>query len=704
MSGKLDLSQLERSAYVYVRQSTAAQVMEHRESTERQYALAERAEALGWPPEAVEIIDEDQGLSGKTTEGRSGFARLADAVAHGKAGAILAVEVSRLARSSVDWQRLMTLCAVANVAVIDEQSIYDPNNHDDKLLLDLKGTMSDAELHWLGLRLYGARLNKARKGKLRVPPPTGYIWTEQGFVMDPDEAVRRAIRLIFARFSIETSAWAVVRWARETGFLCPLRRTWADGTSELTWKPLGVSRLSSILHNPVYAGAYAYGRCREHNSLVDGAVHRVRRVQRDPGEWLVCIRDAHEGYIPWETWLSNREKLRQNRSRLQLQTPGAPREGLALLAGMLVCGRCGRRMRPMYDQRGQRRSWRYLCVGERDRGQTTCWSVAGEPIDAAVEELFLESFVPGELELCLAVEREVQHQSAVITEQWRARIEQAEYEARHAERRYKAVDPDNRVVARTLEREWELRLRELDDVRRRLEEAKRAHVVELSRDDRQRIRALAQDLPAVWKAPTTRLSERKGMLRLVIEAITVTPIDAPQRVTRLQVQWQSGAISELMVSRPDRKERRRTSPEAVRRIRQLAGEGVPDDQIAACLDREQIPTGAGQSWTIWAVRWVRQRHEIRKVAPDEPRRRPLPDRHPDGRYSITGASRRFGVSKSVVRGWIRRRLVCATRDDFEQHRQVWWIEVDDQTAAMLEKAAAQTRSRIKQRTPSKPTQ
>ena len=300
MKGKITSSHRARRAIVYIRQSTIAQVMEHGESTRRQYALADHAAALGWPDESIEVIDEDQGRSGASVEGRTGFARMAHAVAHGEVGAVFAVEISRLSRSSEDWRRLLTLCGLADVVVIDEERSYDPADSDDKLLLELKGTMSETELHWLGLRMTGARRNKARRGALRLRVPTGYIWTERGLMLDPDEAVQRAVRLVFERYEVEPSAWAVVRWARRTGLLFPTRHWHAGGTTDITWRPLGINRLHDMLRNPVYAGVYAYGRRPERTVLVDGQVRRVRETGRDPEQWAVRIEAAHEGYITWE--------------------------------------------------------------------------------------------------------------------------------------------------------------------------------------------------------------------------------------------------------------------------------------------------------------------------------------------------------------------------------------------------------------------
>src|SRR5215510_5752826 len=549
MRNKLSTTHLERRACVYVRQSTSMQVHDHGESTRRQYALAERAVALGWARADVEIIDEDQGKSGASSEERTGFQRLADDVAHGELGAILAVEVSRLARSSPDWQRLLSLCAVTGVVVIDEQGIYDPGDRDDRLLLDLKGTMSEAELHWLRLRLVGGRVNKARRGELALNPPIGYVWRDGRFALDPDEAVQTAIRLVLERFQIEPTAWAVVRWAHQQGVRFPRRVGSYNGTGEVQWGPLTMRRLASMLHNPVYAGIYAYGRREQRKVIIDGEIRRrTKRLADD--EWVVRIVDAHPAYINVETYVSNRERLSHNQSRMHGAIGGtAPKEGRALLTGLVLCGRCGKRMRVDYSTH-ERTTWRYTCTGKNATEQSICWSIEGSHLDEHVEQLFLSTMVPEEIDLTIAVEKEASGQARTLEAQWKARLEQARYEARHAERRYKAVDPDNRVVARTLEREWEARLQDLDEVERQYADARRTRHVDLTAADRAALRDIARDLPAVWNAPTTSAAERKAMLRLVIEVVSLEPIDIPVRSTRVRVQWKSGALDDQAIERP----------------------------------------------------------------------------------------------------------------------------------------------------------
>jgi DNA invertase Pin-like site-specific DNA recombinase len=671
-SPKLSTTHFERRAFVYVRQSSAMQVHENVESKQRQYALVERALALGWNRADIEVIDEDQAKSGASTNERTGFIRLADAVARGEAGAILALEVSRLARSSADWQRLLSLCAVAGVAVMDEQAVYDPADHNDRLLLDIKGTMSEAELHWLRLRLVGGRVNKARRGELWLQPATGYVWGDRGFALDPDEAVRRAVTLVFERFAVEPSGWAVVKWARETGFRFPCRGR--DG--EIEWRPLTEGRLSDLLRNPVYAGIYAYGRKPKRKQIIDGEIH-VRQTAVSSEQWQVRIEGAHPAYISVETYRNNMARLTANRS--SSLTTGAAKDGPALLAGIVLCGRCGRRMRVDYTTR-ERTSWRYVCEGERLATSAICWSVNADVIDRAVEELFLQATVPAEIDLSLAVEQEANTQAASLAAQWQSRLEQVRYEARRAERRFKAVDPDNRVVARTLEAEWEARLRDLEEVERQYGAARRERRVEFTAADREKLRAIARDLPQVWRSPLTKPSERKAMLRLVIEAISVAPVDIPKRMTRVRVQWSSGAVDELLVERIGRG----TPTALLERIQAMTVDGLRDVEIAEQFNREGLVTAKHKPFTAHAILHLRGSHGIQKSKP-RTGEHALPDRHPvRGWYSVPGAARRFGVPTHAIKNWIRDGHVVAHRERYDRYNAIW-LDIDASTEAKLDR-------------------
>lgn len=688
MTAQIEASHLQRRACVYVRQSTAAQVFEHGESTERQYALTDRARALGWSEPAVEVIDEDLGCSGSSTEGRTGFARLVDGVVQGEVGAIFAIEVSRLARSSTDWQRLLALCAVADVVVGDEQAVYDPSDKDDKLLLDIKGTMSEAELHWISLRLHGALRSKARRGELRIGPPTGYVWGGHRFELDPDEAVQAAIRLCFERFTVEPSAWAVARWAQEHGVRIPARRNCVGGT-ELVWNAATPHRLLEMYKNPAYAGVYVYGRRPCKKVIVNGEIRQQRLNGRDPEQWAVRIEQAHVGYITWEQYMKNQQKLKDNLTRPAAR--GAPREGTALLSGLLVCGQCGHRVGVTYSRDGLHY---YRCYGEPPL-RRSCTTLPGKAIDRAVEQLFLDTMVPSELELSLAVEHETDARAQTLARQWQLRIEHAEYEAKHAERRYKAVDPDNRVVARTLEGEWERCLRELERVRADYDAARRERRVDLTERDRERIRALARDLPRVWRSTTTRQADRKAMLRLVIEAVSLRAVEVPRRETLVRVAWKSGAVTDLHVVRPSTSDIR-TSDAALNRLRELAADGVHDREIFERLNAEGFTTATGKRWNLDAVRNARSAHRIPRTAPSLPTAAPLPDRQQDGSYSVLGAARHFGVTRDVVRLWIQKGLVRVTRQPGRRCGALW-LHIDDEVEARLRQLANESRKRASRR-------
>ncbi|HET7372327.1 MAG TPA: recombinase family protein [Gemmatimonadaceae bacterium] len=548
-------------------------------------------------------------------------------------------------------------------------------------MLDLKGTMSEAELHWLRLRLVGGRLNKARRGELRLTPPIGYVWRDGRFALDPNEAVQRAVRTVFERFAIEPTSWAVARWAQRTGIKFPTRAGPIDGSGELEWRALTMARVCALLHNPTYAGVYSYGKRAKRQVVVDGQIRtRTTRVATD--QWAVRIVDAHPGYIDWETYVTNQERLRSNQSRMHGAFDGAPKNGPALLAGIILCGRCGRRMRVDYSTH-ERVSWRYVCFGKHDAGYEICWSVMGDLIDRELETAFLSAVVPEEIDLTIAVERETEAQAKSLQAQWQSRLDHARYEVRRAERRYKAVDPDHRVVARTLEREWEAKLQDLDEVERQYREAQTERHVELTASDRAALRSIARDLRAVWRAETTTAADRKAMLRLVVQMISLEPVDLPRRGTRVRIQWTSGAIDEHIIDRPAN----RTAPKLATRIQELlnSDDGLDNRQIAKRLNDEGALTAKRMRWTEDAVQHVRNTHGLRR--PRRLHRSALPERHPDtGHYSIPGIAKRLAVTTKVVRGWVARGVIPAHQ---AHHRgyQAWWLRIDDKLMVKLERLA-----------------
>ena len=488
---KVATSHLSRDAYLYVRQSSPRQVFEHGESTRRQYALRERAVALGWPTESVIVIDGDQGLSGADSD-REGFQRLVADVGMGRAGIVLGLEVSRLARNSAEWHRLVEICALSETLIMDEDGVYDPGDFNDRLLLGLKGTMSEAELHMMRMRLRGGLLNKARRGALKVALPVGLVYDPlDQVVLDPDEQVQHSLRLLFDTFTRTGSARATVKHFREEKLSFPHRPRGGPHMGELRWKPLTTSRVLNMLHNPRYAGAFAYGRSRSRRRPGGGVEHRL--VARE--EWTVLLRDAHPGYITWERFEQNERQLRDNAQSYGAERRGAPREELALLQGLATCGVCGRNMTVRYHTRKRRQYPYYMCDRESiETASAKCQSIAGAAIDRAVGELLVELITPVTLEVALQVQDELAARAGEA-DLWRAqRVQRAREEADLARQRFMQTHPDNRMVADVLEAEWNAKLRALDEAQHELEHRRAEPGQGLDEQQRQRILALASVL------------------------------------------------------------------------------------------------------------------------------------------------------------------------------------------------------------------
>ncbi len=676
MSDKIQSIHLDRRATVYLRQSTLKQVYENRESTRRQYALRQRAADLGWPDDRIDVIDDDLGQSGSSTEKRSGFQRLAEDIAHGRVGAIFALEVSRLARSSADWHRLLDLCGVADVVIVDEQAAFTPRDYNDRLLLGLKGTMSEAESHWMRLRLQGGRLSKARRGEHLLVAPIGYEWDEVAsrFRFDPDEHVQRAVRLVFERFEIDGSAFAVMRYFVRNSLSLP-RRAWrTQGSQEITWSLPRPDTIFSMLHHPVYAGTYVFGRRESRPALVNGNIRmRTRLLPRE--SWKVCLHDRHPAYITWDQYMANQHKLRKNQTRPAWPDQrGAPRDGAALLQGLALCGRCGRRMLTGYP--GKHHVPQYHCAnGYRGVGQDgPCFRLPAEYVDAGVARTFLEAVQPTEIELALAVVNETERQAVDVDRQWKLRLDRAKYEARLAERRYKAIDPDNRVVARTLEREWNDKLREIEEFQREHGEVRRREKIDLSEEDRARVLALAKDLPRIWNASSTTNAERKNLLRMLVREVTLSPIDVPERMTRVKVLWLTGAVSDFMVRRPRNWCVAPAEAESVVRVMSpIAG----DKAVANELNRRGLVTGKRRRWDDHAVCVVRRRLGLGRGYS----KRIEPDIDGDGRYSVRGVAAYFKTSKQNVYHWIADGRLVGKRGTGTGHP--YRFTLDDETVARL---------------------
>lgn len=679
MSDKIQPIHLQRRATVYLRQSTLKQVAENRESTARQYALRQRAVDLGWSEDQVDVNDEDLGQSGSSTDRREGFRRLAEEVAQGRVGAIFALEVSRLARSCADWHSLLDLCGLADVIIADEHACYTPRDYNDRLLLGLKGQMSEAEIHWMRLRLQGCKLSKARRGELYRRPAPGYVWdaATSRLGLDPDEQVQRAVRLIFERFRIDGSTGGVLRYFARHGLRMPAREV---STERMRWIAPSINPVKSILSNPTYTGAYVYGRSELRAALVAGKLQRRRVTVRAPEAWKICLRDRHPAYIGWDEFMANQRKLADNRTNHRgLDQRGAAREGSALLQGLALCGRCGRRMQVHYQ--GSHGQAQYQCW-ELDpaRGQRhLCSNVSATRIDAAVAQRVLDVVQPAEIDLGLAVVREVERQGENVDRQWSLRVERARYEAHLAERRYKAVDPDNRVVARSLEREWNDKLVEVERIEQEQREARERDRLVVSDEDRGRIMSLARDLPRVWNAETTTHAERKNLLRMLIREVSLQLVDVPSRQTRVRVLWQTGAVSDVTVERPPKAAWSVPRPEVAVLIAALFEAGKSDDEIAFEVERRGLLPARRARWSGRSVCVLRLRQGLRR-----PARVRTPPQRSDGLLSLSGVAARLGVSLRAVRYWVEQGLLTPTERGRGRLR---WFTLDEATMKRLDALA-----------------
>jgi len=641
-----------RSAYVYLRQSTPGQVLHHQESTERQYALREKAQELGWSEASIRTLDGDLGKSGTQTAGREDFKTLVADVSMGQVGAVFALEASRLSRSDLDWHRLLELCALTQTLVIDEDGCYDPADFNDGLLLGLKGTMAQAELHFLRTRLQGGKLNKAKKGELRFPLPVGFRYDEQGrIVLDPDEEVRGAVAFVFRLFRETGSAFAVVQRFAERGLRFPKRAYGGAWAGQLIWGRLTHSRVLGILKNPSYAGMYVFGRYQYRVQIsAQGEVRKRMQAVATP-DWRVRLPEHHEGYIRAEEFWQNLEHLQKNRTNGEETVLSGPaREGLALLQGLLLCGRCGRALTVRYTGHGGIYP-AYLCNWLHREALATknCMSFRCDVLDGVIVEEVLNALQPAELELALAALQELETRDQAIMRQWQMRLERAEYEAALAERRYQEVDPSNRLVAGTLERRWNDALVQLQDLKKQAGEFQLQQSRVATPEQKEKVLDLARDLPRLWHAPTTQAKDRKRMLRLLIKDITVEKPAEPKQLL-IHIRWQGGASTDRYVPLPRNiADRQRYPSVVVERVRKLA-QALLDVQIVEQLNREGHRSAKGKPYTTKIVQWIRWRYQIPPAILKKPEE-----------LTVQQVARQFGVSAGVVYYWIEHRVLAARR-------------------------------------------
>jgi DNA invertase Pin-like site-specific DNA recombinase len=669
MSATITEAHREKPAYVYVRQSTMGQVRHHQESTERQYALKDKALALGWSAGQIRVLDRDLGMSGAQASGREDFKTLVAEVSMGQAGAVFSLEASRLARSNLDWHRLLELCALTSTLVIDEDGCYDPADFNDGLLLGLKGTMAQAELHFLRARLQGGKLNKAKRGELRFPLPVGLCYDdEQGIVLDPDAQVRGAVCLVFRLFRETGSAYGVVQRFAAQGLRFPKRAYGGAWDARLVWGHLTHARVLGVLKNPSYAGVYVFGRYQSRRTLSSqGEVHsHVQRVPQE--EWRVHLKDHHAGYIPWEEYLENQRRLEKNRTNGQSVPSGPAREGLALLQGLLLCGRCGRRLTVRYTGNGGLYPV-YECTWQRRDGLATknCLTLRCDLLDTAIAEEVLAALEPAQIELALEALRQLEERDQVIDRQWQMRLERAEYEAQLAERRYEEVDPANRLVAATLERRWNEALQRREALKQQHAEAQRREARVATPEQKTQVLALAEDFPRLWHAPTTPPKDRKRMLRLLIKDITVEK--HPDRQVMLHIRWQGGACTDrtvhLLLPIADRV---RYPQAIVERVRELARDR-DDAAIAEALNQHGHRSATGKAFNVSMIRWIRYRHHILPADLKRPEE-----------LTVAQVAEHFGVSHHMVYYWVGRDLLKARRLN---RGAPLWITLDTPTEQEL---------------------
>lgn len=654
-----------RPAYIYLRQSTPNQVRQHQESTERQYALREKALELGWSQSQIHTLDRDLGKTGTEMAGREDFKTLVAEVSMGQVGAVFALEVSRLARSNLDWHRLLELCALTETLVIDEDGCYDPADFNDGLLLGLKGAMAQAELHFLHARLQGGKLNKAKKGELRFPVPVGFCYDDQGLIiLDPDEEVQGAVSLVFRLFRETGSAFGVMQRFASSALRFPKRSYGGAWDGKILWGHLTHSRVLSMLKNPCYAGMYVFGRyryCREISA--EGVVHKRIRPVAMP-DWRVSLKGHHEGYITLEEFFETQERLEKNRTNgEQTLLAGPAREGLALLQGLLLCGTCGHALTVRYTGNGGIYPC-YLCNRLRRDGLASkdCMSFRCDLLDAAIAEEVLKALQPAEIELALAALEELESRDRTISRQWQMRLERAEYEAALAERRYQEVDPSQRLVAGTLERRWNDALLLLEDLKKQAAEFLRQEARVATPEQKAKVLALARDLPQVWHAPTTQAKDRKRMLRLLVKDIAVEKPLYPKQLLA-HIRWQGGASSDICVQLPlNRADRVRYPAAVVDRVRGLA-QSLPNPEIADRLNREGHVSPFGKPFTGSMIQWIRYRYQIPKVSLAR-----------SEELTVEQVAKRFGVSPNVVYYWIDRSVVHARRLNAGTP---YWITIDE---------------------------
>jgi DNA invertase Pin-like site-specific DNA recombinase len=656
-AGKIGSSHRGRDAYVYVRQSTPTQMVAHAESLARQYGLRERAVALGWPAHQVVVIDADLGRSGADATARSGFKELVADVGLGKVGIVLGLEVSRLARNNADWYQLLDLCALTDTLIADADGVYHPSDFNDRLVLGLKGTMSEAELHLIRSRLTAGLKHKAARGELRQGLPVGLDYdADDRVVLTADEAVRAAIGCVFDRFAELGSARQVLTTLREDGVLLPRRR---GGHPRIAWAPATYPAVHDLLTNPAYAGAFVFGRTRTDKRIDEHGrvVSRTRQLPQD--QWEVLIPDHHAGFTTWATYEANIARLRGNWRPPRGHGGGAPREGRAVLQGLLRCGKCGRIMQTGYSGPAGN-SPRYVCGRAKQLYAAAhgCQSIGGGRLEKTVLEQLFTVLAPAALTATAAAlaEADAAYRSRLLV--FDTAVERARYDAERARRQYDNVEPENRLVARTLETALEAKLAAVRAAENDLAAQRARRPIVLTDEERAWITTAGADVRGIFDAPTTTTIERKQLIRAVINEIVLT-VDAEQRTAHLRIIWQGGADTEVTMAMTKRGGHPRVTDEDTVTLLARLAQHYDDTTIALILAKQHRCTATGLGWTKTRVKAQRV---ARGIPAHQPSTKPGGDAdgepvggagHDDEVVTAEEAGRRLGVSKFTIYRWLR---------------------------------------------------
>ena len=652
MNNKIQSFHQQKMAFIYLRQSTMHQVMHNQESTNRQYALKQKAQQYGWDPTRIRIMDGDLGQSGNSTSKREDFKLLVAEVSMDKVGAIFVLEASRLSRSSADWNRLLELCSLTRTLIIDQDGCYDPAQFNDQLLLGLKGTMSQAELHIIRARLYGAKLNKAKRGELRFPIPVGYIYDDQGnIIFDQDAQVCHTIQLLFSVFKEKKTAYAVVQYFGSNNILFPKRAYGGRWKGKLIWGRLIHARALSILKHPFYAGVYTFGRYKTVKKINQhGEI--ISTTKRQPlDQWPVLIKDHHPQYITYDQYQHNTQQLQDNRTNTPDQfLAGPPREGATLLQGLLVCGICGRRITIRYKV-NKAIIPTYECNGRKRQGLTgsSCFSFRANLVDPIIEQKVIQVLNSDNVAIALSALSEMEKRNDSLNRQWEMNIQRCQYQVDIAQRRFELVDPANRLVAASLEKSWNLELEKLALAKSEYEQQQIKTKTEFPPHKRAQIASLAKEIPTLWNK-TTNLKDKKRIVRLLISDITVSKSNQNKTLS-LNMRWQAGPVERIHVEMPPNAADKKRYPKAiVDKVRSLTLQYGDNKKTVAILNEQGVLSATGKSFTRDMIQWIRFKHKMK-----------MPILKSDDEYTVAQVRTIFNVSRHMVYYWINNKFVSARK-------------------------------------------